>query len=497
MSGINDVTIICKTHEREAVCNRLIASVRAMYPGVTIIVGDDSKSRPNIVGADRVEFFDYDIGLSAGRNRLVDLVQTKYTLVIDDDCVFYHATRLEDMIAILDDSDFNVVGGNMGWETMHGCVVKEGDTLHLLKGAFRSEDARGRRQYDFCHNFFMARTEVLREVRWPEEVKIYSEHVHYFYQGMGKLKVTKCNVSVKHRHERSAPVGPIGYERMRRRVEFGKISDLALGVTKRKITFTDKHVKELFPTNRAEPAKGRRLLPLKQFASVFSPLQGKRIGFIPNQGNVGDHWLTASAMQLFKAFDVEAVIYTGKEKVDALAYGGGGSMGGEYYWTYEARMKALATGLPVTILPQTFLAPEDEPYAKVFVRDLDSLLFAPKTASLAPDLALGFEWANQQEALYRRGVFLRQDRESVVPGVRASKGDPAKLVKTWQEYLSLAARYEWIVTDRLHFAIAGLLCERRVTLLANNYHKNRSMYDTWLKDLGCEWAEAVPAEALP
>jgi exopolysaccharide biosynthesis predicted pyruvyltransferase EpsI len=66
--------------------------------------------------------------------------------------------------------------------------------------------------------------------------------------------------------------------------------------------------------------------------------------------------------------------------------------------------------------------------------------------------------------------------------------DPVKLCRTPDEYLHLAARYESIVTDRLHFAICGLLLGRQVVLLPNSYHKNRSMYETWLRDLGCMFA---------
>jgi hypothetical protein len=51
--------------------------------------------------------------------------------------------------------------------------------------------------------------------------------------------------------------------------------------------------------------------------------------------------------------------------------------------------------------------------------------------------------------------------------------------------------FEHIVTDRLHFAIAGLMTGRDVSLLPNGYHKNRSMYETWLEDLGCHWLESA------
>ncbi len=62
-------------------------------------------------------------------------------------------------------------------------------------------------------------------------------------------------------------------------------------------------------------------------------------------------------------------------------------------------------------------------------------------------------------------------------------------------YLALAARHRRIVTDRLHFAVAGLHAGRDVTLVANDYHKNRSMHETWLAAFGCRFA-ATAAEAL-
>jgi exopolysaccharide biosynthesis predicted pyruvyltransferase EpsI len=60
----------------------------------------------------------------------------------------------------------------------------------------------------------------------------------------------------------------------------------------------------------------------------------------------------------------------------------------------------------------------------------------------------------------------------------------------------MASRYRRIITDRLHFAIAGLHAGREVTLLPNNSHKNRSMHETWLAGLGCHFAESVEAALL-
>ena len=59
------------------------------------------------------------------------------------------------------------------------------------------------------------------------------------------------------------------------------------------------------------------------------------------------------------------------------------------------------------------------------------------------------------------GVHLRKDAERGIPRGWFPR-DPVKLCRTPDEYLHLAARYESIVTDRLHFAICGLLLGRQV-----------------------------------
>jgi exopolysaccharide biosynthesis predicted pyruvyltransferase EpsI len=43
--------------------------------------------------------------------------------------------------------------------------------------------------------------------------------------------------------------------------------------------------------------------------------------------------------------------------------------------------------------------------------------------------------------------------------------------------------------------VAGLLLDRKVILLPNSYHKNTSMYETWLADLGCDYTSSLE-EAL-
>ena len=235
------------------------------------------------------------------------------------------------------------------------------------------------------------------------------------------------------------------------------------------------------------------LLPLTAFHHVFEPFRGRSVGYVRVPGNVGDGLIEAATFQLFRAHGVDARVVdpaAGPGDVESIVVAGGGSMGGLYPACRRVREQALAWGRPVTVLPQTFAGPEDLPYARVYVREAASLAHRPD-AVLAPDLALGLAVGVSGPPDRGEGVWLRADKEGRF-AARPSSGDPALAAKTVLDYVRLAARYEHVITDRLHFAIAALLCGRRATLLPNAYHKNKAMYETWLRDIGCGWRDEPP-----
>lgn len=238
------------------------------------------------------------------------------------------------------------------------------------------------------------------------------------------------------------------------------------------------------------------LLEPQAFEHVFAPMAGLRVGFIRPNGNVGDALIELAMTQLLREFGVHWRVVDPSRpcprSIDLLVFGGGGNMGTLYPDSYAIRTKALALGPPLVILPQSFATTEPRPFERVYVRDRVSLDYCAR-GILAPDLALGLAWPKPPAPTHDLGVMLRRDRER-----RGWKpwfaSDPVKLCNEPAAYLALAARYRRIVTDRLHFAIAGLHAGRDVVLLANSYHKNASMHATWLAALGCRFA-ATPAAA--
>ena len=258
----------------------------------------------------------------------------------------------------------------------------------------------------------------------------------------------------------------------------------------------------LFSWRRGEASRSsaanaplRRLLDADRFAHVFNPMVGHRVGYVRSLGNVGDDLIELATFQLLDEFGIRWRMQSLAEPADAdyLLFSGGGNMGFRYANNHQIRSQALALGSPLIILPQSFTDREDRPFAKVFVRERASLALRPD-GILAPDLALGLAWPPHPRPDRDLGIMLRRDRERA--GRRPLWAcDPVKRCRTPAEYLGLAARYRRIITDRLHFAIAGLHAGREVTLLANDYHKNRSMHETWLADLGCRFADDV-AQAM-
>jgi hypothetical protein len=242
-----------------------------------------------------------------------------------------------------------------------------------------------------------------------------------------------------------------------------------------------------------------RLLPLDAFAPVCAPLLGKKVGYVTPFGNVGDRLIEAAMCQLFAEFGVRWEHFDPADKpadaLDLLVFGGGGNMGTLYENNWRLRGQMQKHGLPIVILPQSFTSPEGRDYDTVFVRETTSLSLCPG-GILAPDLALGFDASPAPAPRRRLGVFIRKDQERRVARPWLTS-DPAKWCRTPPEYLRLAATYEQIVTDRLHFAICGLIAGRSTTLLANSYHKNEAMHRTWLAGLGCHFATSLEEATAP
>lgn len=184
---LDEVSVIVKTFERPRCVMRLIRSIRVNHPELRVLVCDDS--REPLFGDGEEPFpgvvwltlpFEAGHTLGAGRNYLIDRLDTPYFFLCDDDHVFTTGTRLQPMCRFLHACDYDIVGGAQG-RREYGAAVFErrGAVVYQHFFRHRGQVAPGVVSCDRVSNTFMARTESVRRVRW--EARVYAnEHADFF-----------------------------------------------------------------------------------------------------------------------------------------------------------------------------------------------------------------------------------------------------------------------------------------------------------------------------
>ena len=224
---MKDITIIIKTLDRYICLKPLLKSILKYYKDIKILIGDDSKisCKENIIKDFRnsnIEVYELpnDCGLSYGRNYLVSKVKTKYFCLCDDDFIFDKKTDLEEALKILKDKKLDILGGyirnykiettlkdkiiKLGQKVLHyelptnyiGTIEQKKDCLYVDYKIFEFPEYQ---ESDLVLNFFIAKTEVIKENPWDNDLKL-QEHTAFFYKAkQNNLKVAFSNkLSVKH-----------------------------------------------------------------------------------------------------------------------------------------------------------------------------------------------------------------------------------------------------------------------------------------------------------
>lgn len=199
---MENITAIITTFNRPQSLDKLVNSIIFYYPDLKIIIVDNGEKEP-ITKYKNVDYYKipFDSGLSFSRNYGVERVKTKYVLLLDDDFEFTENTKPEKMLEVAE-KGFDFVGGNVEGLDYHGILERDGETLRYVKGD-RGE-LNGYKMFDLILNFFLARTDVLKNNKWNDELKL-AEHTDFFLRLKGKAKITYLDlVKIRHNHDRNA-----------------------------------------------------------------------------------------------------------------------------------------------------------------------------------------------------------------------------------------------------------------------------------------------------
>lgn len=191
-SWLDDTTIIIKSHERPACLHDLITSIHKYYPEAKILVGDDSK---DLIKREDVKVFHlpYDVGLSAGRNYLVNKVQTKYLLLLDDDALLFEQSNIQALYERIKEVDFDAVSGkciSRKMKSPFNCYLAlENEDLILKLGPYQGHGKWAK--YHMIENCLIAKTESFRKLKWDNRLKV-GEHLDW------ALRACKLNMKFGH-----------------------------------------------------------------------------------------------------------------------------------------------------------------------------------------------------------------------------------------------------------------------------------------------------------
>lgn len=213
---VGQLTSLVKTFERPQILKRLVASITRLYPGLRVLVVDDSREPTRLGGVETLTM-PYDSGISAGRNEGLKRVATPYVLVLDDDVVFYRHTRLESALALMDRyPEIDIMGGQLvdlplfrARPLPEGAIFPTAATPLVPLGSL----VGGLRVVDKVSNFLIARRDRLALVPWDPQLKR-AEHADFFTRALGVL-ITVFNPDLKCLHART----PFDTDYMKKRLD--------------------------------------------------------------------------------------------------------------------------------------------------------------------------------------------------------------------------------------------------------------------------------------
>ncbi|WP_417850317.1 glycosyltransferase family 2 protein [Thalassoglobus sp.] len=213
--------ILIKSFRRFDALERCVDSIVQYYPDASIVIADDSfelipgripRTVQRLQGMRQVQWVQmpFDSGLSAGRNRMVELADSERLILFDDDFVVNEETQLENLLKLLDVSDLAAGvlrdrGKLLGVPGVFS--ICDGElTITSTNSQWSEYEGISYRKTDMALNFFAARKCTLLKHPWDTRFKITGEHLDFFLSlwKAGIRVVTTPDSIIKHERSHSA-----------------------------------------------------------------------------------------------------------------------------------------------------------------------------------------------------------------------------------------------------------------------------------------------------
>ena len=219
-----NVTICLKTLYRKDLLYTNLNEIRKIMPNIKIIVADDSddtykiKNKNIINKFKNIEYLDlpYDSGLSYGRNKAVEKVNTKYTIITDDSRCITDTKQLGNLIKFMDNNEkYDLISGNVlergKFAGKFTYLFDIDDKPKIMNTINQNDKIKIKIKHKNINdlkiidnnlklykthigvNCFIARTTVLKKHKWDNNLKL-REHKHFFLNlFLNNINVLYCD----------------------------------------------------------------------------------------------------------------------------------------------------------------------------------------------------------------------------------------------------------------------------------------------------------------
>ena len=198
---MKNTTAVLISMMRDAYTKECVRSLCEMYPGIKILVAEnahfnkDLKDFVNDHGG-RYILMPFDSGVCFARNRLVEMANTEFILVSDDDFSYSEEAKVKEMIKFLEaNKEYTLIGGRIFEK---GRVLEYQGYINIYHDHFeyvpldfennKKDEVSGLmyQPADITFNYFVARRDEIKNVKWDEKIKVAYEHSDWFI-GLKKL----------------------------------------------------------------------------------------------------------------------------------------------------------------------------------------------------------------------------------------------------------------------------------------------------------------------
>lgn len=227
VENLSKLTIMVKTFLRPEMIFRFLESVgeyqiKNKLKFAEILVGDDSDEdtiKQTEAGIKKIidkypdlnikyHKYEYYIGCSEARNRMIDSIDTDYFLYCDDDYIFDDKCDLSSVIDLLESNNIDLISG---WWKNYSDLNHDYHVLNFVGNFDLQSETVTCTIYnnflpeyhiaDYHTNFYIARTDKINKLKWDSDLKT-EEHPEFFLRAYKKnLNMAFTNkLFIKHHH---------------------------------------------------------------------------------------------------------------------------------------------------------------------------------------------------------------------------------------------------------------------------------------------------------